>query len=125
MAKSGRTLSPDNTRFIEFGRQAQELQKLQSEGKPENFDFLRFTDYCGKARQGWLPILRASVKPMPATLKAVRMALRKRIHDYVAVAGRLGGQVVRSCFNYFTVPGQLHRLRSFFARKSVEGGVKH
>jgi len=114
MAKFGLALHPDKTRLIEFGRQAQEQRKLRGEGKPETFDFLGFTHCCGKTRQGWFAILRLTVKKrMRATLKAIRVELRKRMHDDVPAVGKWLGRVVQGYFNYFAVPGNSHRLCSF------------
>ena len=42
-------LEPSKTRLIEFGRYAQERRKGK---RPETFDFLGFTFYCGKNRNG-------------------------------------------------------------------------
>ncbi len=42
-------LEPSKTRLIEFGRFAQERRKGK---RPETFDFLGFTFYCGKNRNG-------------------------------------------------------------------------
>jgi group II intron reverse transcriptase/maturase len=48
----GLELEPDKTRLIEFGRFAEEDRRRRGEGKPETFDFLGFTHYCSKSRNG-------------------------------------------------------------------------
>jgi hypothetical protein len=49
-------LHPEKTRFIEFGRHVVRRRSARGFGKPETFDFLGFTDICGKSRNGrfWL-----------------------------------------------------------------------
>ena len=118
MAQFGLALHPDKTRLIEFGRYAAERRQRRGEGKPETFDFLGFTHCCGTTREGWFKILRLTVKKrMRATLKAIRAKLWKKMHAPVPVVGKWLGSVVRGYFNYFGVPGNGYRLRSF--RKAV------
>ena len=46
-AKYGLSLAEEKTKVLEFGRFAAENRKRRGEGKPETFDFLGFTFYCG------------------------------------------------------------------------------
>ncbi len=48
----GLTLAEDKTRILEFGRFAKENINKQGKGKPQTFDFLGFTHYCGQTRDG-------------------------------------------------------------------------
>src|SRR5262249_58153180 len=43
LGKFGLALHPDKTRLIEFGRFAAPDRQRRGQGKPETFDFLRFT----------------------------------------------------------------------------------
>ena len=45
-------LHPVKTRLIEFGRFAAETRRRRGLGKPETFNFLGFTHYCGKTKKG-------------------------------------------------------------------------
>ena len=45
--KFGLELAMDKTKILEFGRFARENRIKRGEGKPETFDFLGFTFYCG------------------------------------------------------------------------------
>ena len=45
-------LHPDKTRLIEFGRFAMVDRRARGERRPETFDFLGFTHYCRKTRNG-------------------------------------------------------------------------
>ena len=55
LRKFGLELAEDKTRLITFGRFAQENT---SKGKPETFDFLGFTHYCSKSRNGKFRVKR-------------------------------------------------------------------
>ena len=46
-----RTLHPDKTRLIQFGRRAAEERERAGLSKPETFDFLDFTHICGRSRR--------------------------------------------------------------------------
>ena len=48
LAKFGLELHPDKTRLIEFGRYAARDREQRGKGKPETFNFLGFTHYCGQ-----------------------------------------------------------------------------
>lgn len=45
--KYGLELAEEKTKILEFGRFARQNRKRRGEGKPETFDFLGFTFYCG------------------------------------------------------------------------------
>ena len=61
LEKFGLELHPEKTRLIEFGRYAAERRSRRGEGKPETFDFLGFTHYCGTTRKGAFIIKRKSI----------------------------------------------------------------
>ena len=52
LAKFGLRLHEAKTRLIEFGRFAATNRRRRSEGRPETFDFLGFTHYCGRPWTG-------------------------------------------------------------------------
>jgi RNA-directed DNA polymerase len=98
-------LHPDKTRLIEFGRFAAENRRRRGEGKPETFDFLGFTHICGKKRNGKFAVLRQTVrKRLRAKLKAVKLELRRRMHDPVPKVGAWLGSVVKGHTQYYGVP---------------------
>lgn len=45
-------IAEEKTRIIEFGRFAERDIKRRGGRKPETFDFLGFTHYCGRSRKG-------------------------------------------------------------------------
>lgn len=52
LSKFGLSIAEEKTKIIEFGRFVEERIKRRGENKPETFDFLGFTHYCGKSRKG-------------------------------------------------------------------------
>jgi len=50
---------------------------------------------------------------MNAKLKAIRDAIRKRMHEPVKVVGKWLGRIVQGYFNYHAVPDNLTRLNAF------------
>ena len=52
LLKYGLEIEPSKSRLLEFGRYAKERRKRKGLGKPETFDFLGFTFYCGETLNG-------------------------------------------------------------------------
>ena len=109
-------IHPDKTRLIEFGRFANECRRERGQGRPETFDFLGFTHYCAETRRGSFMLGRKPVaKRMARTLRRIKGALRKRMHEDIRDTARWLGQVVDGWLNYFavptsyTIPGALRR----------------
>lgn len=102
----GLALHPEKTRLLEFGRFAATQRKQRGEGKPETFDFLGFTHFCGKTRtNGRFIVQRKTIKKrLRAKLQEVKAELRLRWHDPVPDVGQWLRRVVQGYFN-FTVGG--------------------
>jgi RNA-directed DNA polymerase len=100
-------LHPDKTRLIRFGRQAAKQRASLGEGKPETFDFLGFTHFCTRSRTwGTFVIGRKTIKKrMRAKLKAIKVELRKRMHDPIAKTGEWVQQMLQGHLNYYAVSG--------------------
>lgn len=52
LSKFRLSIAEEKTKIIEFGRFAKERVKRKGRRKPETFEFLGFTHYCGKNRKG-------------------------------------------------------------------------
>jgi group II intron reverse transcriptase/maturase len=111
----GLELHPEKTRLIEFGRYAIEHRQRNGEGKPETFNFLGFTHICGSTHKtGRFAVMRKTIgKRMAAKLKAIKAELRKRMHEPIKDTGEWLRTVVRGYYNYYAVPGNFPRMRSF------------
>ena len=110
------TLHPVKTRLIRFGRHAIKQRERLGEGKPETFDFLGFTHFCTRSRKwGSFVIGRKTIKKrMIATLRAIKMELRRRMHDPIAKTGAWVERVLKGHLNYFAVSGNDPSLWWFF-----------
>jgi len=117
LAKFGLELHPEKTRLIEFGREAWTKGQRQGKGKPETFQFLGFTHYCGENSKGHFTVWRETVsKRMRAKLEVIKQELRTRRHEPIAQTGEWLKLVVKGYYQYYAVPGNLRRLSIFRGR---------
>ena len=117
-AKFGLELHPEKTRLIEFGRFAADNRQQRGLGKPETFNFLGFTHYCGTTRKGAFKVKRTSIaKRMRAKLQEIKLELRERMHARVCALGYWLRSVVRGWFQHHAVPDNFKSLEQF--RKQV------
>jgi hypothetical protein len=118
LAKFGLELHPDKTRLIEFGRYAARDRKQRGEGKPETFNFLGFTHFCGQRHKTeTFTVWRITAKKrMVAKLKAIKVELRRRKHDRTSQVGVWLRSVVTGYYQYHAVPGNIDQLRLFRKR---------
>ena len=95
-------LHPEKTRLIRFGRYAAKQRAARGEGKPDVFDFLGFTHYCTRSRKwGSFVIGRKTIKKrMLRTLGAIKVELRKRMHDPIVKTGAWVWQMLNGYLNY-------------------------
>src|SRR4051794_40135456 len=108
------TLHPDKTRLIAFGRFAADRRAQRGLGQPETFCVLGFTHICGRSRRGTFQLQRKSrTDRMRATLRRVKDALRRRMHQPIPVQGRWLTQVVSGYFAYHAVPTNRRALMAF------------
>lgn len=77
LGKFNLTIAEDKSRIIEFGRFATEDRGKRGQGKPETFDFLGFTHYCGKSSNGKFRVKRkTSRKKYTAKIKQTKHWLK-------------------------------------------------
>ncbi len=62
LKQAGLEFAENKTRLIEFGRFAMERRNKRGLGKTETFDFLGFTHYCGKSKNGKFRVKRKTCK---------------------------------------------------------------
>jgi len=112
--KFGLELHPDKTRLIEFGRNAARDRAARGDGKPETFDFLGFTHFCGKTKNGRFWLKRKTIsKRMQAKLAEVRDQIKRRRHLPIPEQGEWLGSVVRGHLAYYAVPGNIDAVAAF------------
>jgi group II intron reverse transcriptase/maturase len=113
-AKFGLKLHGEKTRLIEFGRHA-DGGGGRGGKQPETFDFLGFTHKCARTRKdGRFTIHRHSIaKRMRATLLAIWLKLRERMHRPLGETARWLRRVVQGWLNYHAVPSNSNRIGRF------------
>jgi group II intron reverse transcriptase/maturase len=110
----GLELHPEKTRLIEFGRFAEHHRKDRGQGPPETFDFLGFTHICGRSQDGQFKVERRTVaKRMRARLQAIKLELRRRMHQPVRDTGQWLRSVLTGYYRYHAVPGNLPKMARF------------
>jgi RNA-directed DNA polymerase len=114
LAQFALSLHPEKTRLIEFGAYAAERRQRRGESKPETFDFLGFTHYCGTRKDGAGFQLgrRTQRKRMRVKLKEITETLRRVRHRPIDEQGQWLGTVIGGYFAYFAVPTNTHMLSS-------------
>ena len=117
-AKFGLELHQEKTRLIEFGRYAARDRQQRGAGKPETFNFLGFTHYCGRRHKtDTFTVGRITAKKrMVAKLKAIKVELRRRMHARPCEVGAWLRKVVTGYYQYHAVPGNLRQLSTFRQR---------
>ncbi|MGI6307502.1 MAG: reverse transcriptase domain-containing protein [Dethiobacteria bacterium] len=84
LAKFNLEVDEDKTKIIMFGRFAEENCRKMGLGKPETFDFLGFTHYCSKSKQGKFRVKRkTSMKKFKAKIKEFKQWIKavRNLHD--------------------------------------------
>jgi group II intron reverse transcriptase/maturase len=113
-ARFGLELHPDKTRLIEFGRHAAQRRAARGLGRPETFDFLGFTHWCGKSKKGRFWLRRVTIaKRMRAKLSEVNDQLKRRRHQPIPEQGQWLASVVRGHRAYYAVPGNTDAVAAF------------
>jgi len=117
LAEFGLKIAEGKSRVITFGRYAwQKSQRFG--GKLNTFDFLGFTHYCDKTRNGKFKLGHKTarvkfiqkMKAMNIWLKGVRNTVK--LKEWWSVLGmKLAGH-----FRYYGVSGNLYSLRTFYSQ---------
>lgn len=114
LAKFGLEIAPEKTKIIEFGPCA-ETKAKRGGGKPQTFDFLGFTHYCGKTKDGRRFRMKritsrkkftAKVRMFRDWLKANRTLPTRELMG--KVASKLQGH-----FNYYGVTDNTRGIKKF------------
>ena len=113
-AEFGLTLHPEKTRTISFGRFERDNAKRQGR-RPNTFDFLGFTHYCGHSRKGkFLLGRKTSRKKFVRACKQINAWLRA-IRSVISIKEiwRILSSKLRGHYNYYGVSGNSRMLAEF------------
>ena len=110
------TLHPDKTKVFSFGRFESNNAKYQNR-KANTFDFLGFTHFCGKTRQGYFTVgrktamkkFRAKIKELNIWLKQIRNLIPTK-EWWKTLQAKLRGH-----FEYYGVSGNSPAIKKFYS----------
>jgi RNA-directed DNA polymerase len=110
----GLAVHEGKTRLIEFGRFAAARRAAAGRRRPKTFNFLGFTHYCSKTRNGKFVVKRKTqAKRLVRKLKAIREDMLDRMHTPVREQHRWLRQVLRGHYQYYGVIFNYRALRMF------------
>jgi len=120
LRKFGLEIAAEKSKLIEFGRFAREKGKKDGTGKPETFDFLGFTHYCGESRNGAFRVKRlTSRKKFKSSLLQMKEWLRRNMHEPKEILlGKL--RIKLSGYNrYYGVTDNTRSVARYFWRTTT------
>lgn len=114
MEHFGLKLEEEKSRLLEFGRFAEENRSKLGKGKPETFDFLGFTHYCSRSRNGKFRVKRkTSRKKFEKKCREVHQRLkgmrRLPVRDIIYKLN----QILVGYFHYYGITDNIERLEDF------------
>jgi RNA-directed DNA polymerase len=114
LARFGLEIAEEKTRIIEFGRFAERDAKRRGERKPETFDFLGFTHYCGKSRKGRFKLKwKTSSKKFITKVKEFNKWMKENRHIPLCSIWESINQKLRGHYNYYGVSDNWSNLLRF------------
>lgn len=115
LSKFGLSLSEDKSKIIEFGRFAEKDHSIRGDKKPETFDFLGFTHYCSKSKNGWFRVKRkTSKKKQTAKIAKMKMWLKERMHRPLVETIRSLNRKLIGHYNYYGITDNSYSINYFY-----------
>ena len=113
--KYGLSLHAEKTRLVPFGRPAEATEPPKADGPSAGtFDFLGFTHYWGKSREGrWVIRRKTSRKRFGRSLKRVSQWCRLNLHKPLRVQVEALGRKLKGHFGYFGITGNSTALQRY------------
>lgn len=111
--KYGLTLHAEKTKLIEFGYMA--WRRGQRTGKrPQTFNFLGFTHYCGTSRRGKFAVkVKTMSKRLTRSLKRVAHWCRRYRHEPISEQWQKLSQMMKGHYSYYGRRGNSRALDEF------------
>ena len=113
--KYGLSLHAEKTRLVPFGRPEDTTEPPKTDGPSAGtFDFLGFTHYWGKSREGrWVIRRKTSRKRFGRSLQRVSQWCRKNLHEPLRVQVEGLGRKLNGHFGYFGITGNSAALQQY------------
>lgn len=113
------SVAEERTKIIRFGRFAERDCKRQGKGKPETFDFLGFTHYCGKSRKGRFKLKwKTSKKKFNSKVNTFNKWMRENRRLPLSIIWEKVNQKLVGHYNYYGVSDNWNNLLRF--KRQVE-----
>jgi len=114
MGNFGLNLEEEKSRLIEFGRFASENRKKRGQGKPDTFNFLGFTHYCSKSRNGKFRVKRkTSGKKFNKKCMEIRQRIKEmRTKSIKDIVFKLN-QILIGYYHYYGITDNIESLSDF------------
>ena len=113
--KFGLTFNEEKTRLIRFGRFAASDSWKDGLRRPKTFNFLGFTHFCAKLRNGTFTVKRQTItKRLVGKLKTLRIGMRRRMHIPVKEQQVWPSQILRGHYGYYGIVGNIYALQAFY-----------
>jgi group II intron reverse transcriptase/maturase len=107
-------IAEDKTKIISFGRFAEKYAKQKGNSKPETFDFLGFTHYCGKSKQGNFRVKRkTSRKKVQGKLKESKEWLKKNRNNNIHMIMDRFKRSLIGYYNYYCITDNTPSVNNF------------
>lgn len=116
MSKYGLTIHPEKTRLVRFAppRALNSDTEERSQAEPTTFDFLGFTHYWGRSRQGrWVVKRRTAKSRFKRALSALSDWCRKNLHLPIQEQHQKLTQKLRGHYGYDGITGNFYSLLEF------------
>jgi len=111
LKQCGLEFAEDKTRLIEFGRYASERRTKRGLGKPETFDFLGFTHYCSKSRNGKFRVKRkTSKKKFNQKVQEYKMWIKKNRNGQLKNIMQTTNKKLIGHYNYFGITDNIQEI---------------
>lgn len=113
MKHFGLRLEEEKSRLIEFGRYAQENAEKRG-GRAETFDFLGFTHYCSKSRNGRFRVKRkTSKKKLRKKSKEIYRLIQEIRNQPVKEIIKKLNQILTGYFHYYGITDNSRSIGNF------------
>ena len=114
LGKFNLEVAEEKTKIIQFGRHAEAKAEKETSGKPDTFDFLGFTHYCGESQKGEFRVKRkTSRKKMKASLVRMKEWLRtNRVIPIWDLVDKLKSKL-RGYYQYYGITDNIFSLGQY------------
>lgn len=116
MGYFGLSLETNKTRLIYFGRFAETNPAIDGK-KPETFDFLGFTHYCSKSRNGKFRVKRRTAgKKFRKKCKEVNITIKEMRYEKKKYIIKKVNQILTGYYHYYGITDNYHMMENFRTR---------